>query len=378
MKLTLRIRLMPTDEQRALLLSTMERFNQAATFAAKVGFEAKVHSQPSIHKLAYAEIRERFGLSAQMAVRAIGKAVEAFASFKKKGIKTCPTFKPRGAVTYDERIMGFKGLDKVSLWALGGRQIIPIVFGEYQGQRIDRIKGQADLIYRDGQFHLFSTVDLPEEPTDDIKDFIGVDLGIVQLATDSDGNAYSGEPVEKVRRRRHEARCFYQKTGTKSAKRRLKKLARREANFRRNENHRISKALVSLAKDTARGIGLEDLTHILDRITVRAKDRAKHSGWAFSQLQGFVEYKAKLTGIPVVFVDARNTSRTCSACGHCEKGNRKSQSEFSCKQCGFSENADRNAARNVRDRANLRWLELAATVDTGLESRSRLAASRLL
>src|SRR4051794_25766138 len=131
MKLTLRVRLMPTDEQRGLILVTMERFNEASAFAAKAGFEANVYSQPSIHKLAYSEIRSRFGLSAQMAVRAIGKAVEAFSALKKRGIKTCPKFRPRGAVTYDERIMGFKGLDKVSLWALGGRQVIPIVFGEY-------------------------------------------------------------------------------------------------------------------------------------------------------------------------------------------------------------------------------------------------------
>src|SRR5690349_20431931 len=150
MKLSLRIRLMPTVAQSELLLSTMERFNAAAALAAERGFDAKVYSQPSIHKLAYAEIRERFGLSAQMAVRAIGKAAEAFAMLKKRGIKVRPTFTPRGAVTYDERIMGFKGLDKVSLWALGGRQVIPIAFGEYQGERVDRIKGQADLIYRNG------------------------------------------------------------------------------------------------------------------------------------------------------------------------------------------------------------------------------------
>jgi putative transposase len=378
MKLTLRIRLMPTDEQRDLLLTTMVRFNEAATFAAQAGFEAKVYSQPSIHKLAYAEIRERFGLSAQMAVRAIGKAVEAFASLKKKGIKTCPTFQPRGAITYDERIMGFKGLDKVSLWALGGRQVIPIVFGEYQGQRFDRIKGQADLICRDGEFHLFSTVEIPEEPTENIKDFLGVDLGIGQLATDSDGNAYSGEPVEKVRRRRHESRRSYQKTGTKSAKRRLKSLARKEANFRRNENHVISKALVKLAKDTVRGIGLEDLAGIRERVTVRRKDRAKHSGWAFTQLQSFVEYKSRLVGIPVVFVDARNTSKGCNECGHIDKANRKSQAEFCCVQCGHSANADLNASRNIRDRAKLRWLELAASADPRLKPSGNLAASRPL
>jgi putative transposase len=366
MRLTLQLQLIPTAEQKDVLLSTMERFNAAASFAAKVGFEAGVFSQPSIHKLAYAEIRERFGLSAQMAVRAIGKAVEVF----KRDKETCPAFEPRGAITYDERILSFKGLDKVSLWTLSGRMVFPLVYGEYQGQRFDRIKGQVDLVYRGGMFFLYATVELPDEAPIEVKDFLGVDLGIVNIATDSDGNTHTGGSVEKVRHRRHGSRRSYQKTGTKSARRRLKRMARREANFRRNENHRIANELVRLAKDTDRGIALEDLKHIRERTTVRAKDRAKHSGWAFAQLQSFVCYKAKLAGIPVVFVDARDTSRTCSVCGHCEKSNRKGQSEFACQHCGFSENADRNAARNVRDRAVVKRLDLAANVDPGLERRA--------
>src|SRR3954471_7197653 len=98
----------------------MERFNEAASYAARVGFEAGVFSQISIHRLAYREIRDRFGLSAQLAVRAIGKAVETFRRDK----TTCPVFKPRGAITYDERIPSFKGLDKVSLTTLDGRELI--------------------------------------------------------------------------------------------------------------------------------------------------------------------------------------------------------------------------------------------------------------
>src|SRR6516165_2961278 len=135
MKLTLQLQLIPTAEQKDVLLATMERFNEAASFAAKVGFEAGVFSQPSIHKLAYAEIRERFGLSAQMAVRAIGKAVEVF----KRDKTERPEFQPRGAVTYDERILSFKGLDRVSLWTLSGRMVLPLAYGEYQGERIDRL-----------------------------------------------------------------------------------------------------------------------------------------------------------------------------------------------------------------------------------------------
>jgi len=326
------------------LLAMMERFNEAATFAAKVGFKAGVFSQPSIHQRCYAEIRERFGLSAQMAVRAIGKAVEAFRRDESK----CSSFRPRGAVTYDQRILGFKGLDKVSLWALGGRMILPLVYGEYQGQRFDRMKGQADLIYRGGKFFLLAAVDLPDKAPIEIKDFLGVDLGIVNIATDSDGGTHSDETVERVRRKHHRNRKSLQRKGTKGAKKRLKKPAGREGRFRGHENHRMSKELVKLAKDTDRGIALEDLKGICGRRTVRAKDRPRQTGWSFSQLRLFVEYKAKLAGVPVVTVDPRNTSRTCTVCGHCEKANRKSQAEFLCKHCGHSENADLNAARNIR------------------------------
>jgi putative transposase len=96
---------------------------------------------------------------------------------------------------------------------------------------------------------------------------------------------------------------------------------------------------------------MEDLSGIRERTTVRAKQRARHSGWAFGQLRSFVEYKAALAGVPVVAVDPRNTSRTCNQCGHCDKANRKSRDRFECERCGHSEDADLNAARNIRSRA---------------------------
>jgi putative transposase len=353
MRLTLQIHALPTEDQKAVLLETMERFNAAATFAARVGFEAGVFSQPSIHHRCYAEIRERFGLSAQMAVRAIGKAVETF----KRDKKRLPEFRPRGAITYDERILGWKGLDRVSLWVLGGRMLLPIAYGEYQRGRLDRLKGQVDLVYRGGEFYLYATIDLPEGDAVEVHDFLGVDLGIVNIAADSDGNTYSGEQIEAVRRRHHRNRRSLQKRGTRSAKRRLKRLSGREARFRRDTNHRISKTLIQQAKGTGRGVALEELTHIRERTTVRAKDRARHSGWAFGQLRAFVEYKARLVGVPVVLVDPRDTSRTCAECGHCEKANRRSQAEFRCLACDHSTNADLNAARNVRARAVVSQLE---------------------
>lgn len=347
MKLTLQLQLVPTADQKATLLETMARFNAAATFAAKAGYEAKVYSQPSIHKLAYKAIRDRFGLSAQMAVRAIGKAVECF----KRDRKKCPTFRDHGAVTYDERILSFKGVDRVSLWTLAGRQLIPLVYGSYQSERFDRIRGQVDLVYRKGRFYLYVAADFPEKPPVDVEDFVGVDLGIVNIATDSDGKVHSGDAVEKARRKHHNNRRRLQKKQTKGAKKRLKKLSGKEAAFRRHVNHCISKAIVRLAKDTGRGIALEDLRGIRKRTTVRRQDRARHSSWAFSQLRLFVEYKAKRDGVPLRLVDPRDTSRACAECGHVAKENRRSQADFECVACGHRDHADRNAARNIRARA---------------------------
>jgi IS605 OrfB family transposase len=346
MKLTLQLQLLPVPDQKADLLATMERSNEAASFAAKVGFEAGIFGQVTLHRLCYREIRERFGLSSQMAVRAIAKAVECFQRDKTK----CPVFKPRSAICYDQRVLSFKGLTEVSLWALSGRLRMPFVCGAYQRERQGRIKGQADLVYRGGKFYLLCTIEMPEGAPVKPDDVLGVDMGVVNLATDSDGDNYSGAAVEKVRIRHHRNRKRLQRKGTRGAKKVLKRLRMRESNFRRHENHGIAKAIVAKAKGTGRGIALEDLQGIRDRVTVRARQRARHGGWAFHQLRTFVEYKAALAGVFVVAVDPRNSSRTCNVCGHCEKGNRPDRDTFRCLRCGYSADADLNAALNLRDR----------------------------
>lgn len=358
MKLTLQLKLVPTPDQHTALLETMHAFNAAASHAAQVGFTDHVFTQQSIHVRCYRELRDHFGLSSQMAVRAIGKAVESF----KRDKKTCPIFRPDGAMTYDERLLGWKGPAHVSLLTLQGRQIVAMVYGEYQAGFLQRLKGQVDLVYRDGTFYLYATIDVPEDTPIEPTRFLGVDLGIVNLATDSDGNSYTGTQVEVVRQRCGTARQTYQSTHTRSAKRRLQKMARNESRFRRDVNHCIAKQLVAHAKDTTAALVLEDLTHIRDRMTVRKGQRNKHHGWSFRQLRAFVSYKAQWEGVPVLFVDPRNTSRTCSRCGFVDKRNRRSQAEFSCLRCGHTLHADLNAARNLATRGEVKRPDLVAPV----------------
>jgi len=344
MNLTLTVKLQPTPDQSIALLETMERFNAACNVVAEVAFCTRTANKIRLQKLVYYDIRERFGLPAQMAVRVISKVAEAYKRDKSKK----PVFRPHGAIVYDQRVLSWKGLDRVSILTLRGRQLIPVVFGGYQAARLKRIRGQADLIYRNGTFYLAVTVDVPEPPTDEPKDWLGVDLGIVNLAADSDGEVYSGGHLNGLRKRHAKLRARLQAKGTKSAKRLLKKLSGKEARFARDVNHVISKRLVAKAKGTGRGIALENLKGIRERITVRKAQRRVQHSWAFHQLRSFIEYKARLAGVLVVLVDPRNTSRTCPACGHVAKANRHTRASFHCVSCGFAGPADTIAAENIR------------------------------
>ena len=88
----------------------------------------------------------------------------------------------------DQRLMSFKGIDRVSILTLQGRLLVPFVMGAYQRQRFTNSKGQSDLVCRkDGKWFLLVTVDLPDKRPTPQSDFLGVDMGTIQLATDSDG-----------------------------------------------------------------------------------------------------------------------------------------------------------------------------------------------
>src|SRR6266852_2706181 len=341
MKLTLAIKLAPSRAQHAALVATLGRFNAACNAIAAVAFREHLANEIALQKIVYYDVRQRFGLSSQMTVRAIAKVVEAYK--RDKTIK--PIFRPHGALTYDERIMSWKGLEHVSLLALEGRHLIACRFGPYQQARRDRLRGQADLILQDGAFYLYATLEVADVPTSDVDDFLGVDLGIVNIATDSDATVYTGAGVEQHRRRN------LQRRQTRSAKRKLQSLRRKQARFQRDSNHCISKALVRTAKDTGRGIALEELQGSRERVSVGRRQRARHANWAFAQLSTFVQYKAAGVGVPVMLLDPRHTSQTCLACGHVDRANRPSQARFECIVCGFAGPADAVAACVIAARA---------------------------
>jgi putative transposase len=347
MLLTVKSKLVTDKEQHDKLLKTMEKFNEACDFISVFAFQKKTFGKIGIQKELYYEIREKYGLSAQMTVRAVGKVAESY----KVDRKTLHVFDPHGAVVYDQRILSYKSADKISILTLAGRIEVGIQYGEYRKLEANRVRGQADLIYKNGVLYLMIVVDLPDAEPIDPEGVLGVDLGIVNLATTSDGKSYSGDKCTKIRQKYAKVKAVLQSVGTYSAKKHLKKISGRERRFKRDTNHCISKEIVMTAKDTNRAIALEDLSGIRERVTVSKAVRESIGKWAFLELRNFIEYKAKLLGVPVVPVDPRNTSRECSACGYTDKKNRKNQASFACLECGHTENADYNAAKNIMFRA---------------------------
>lgn len=354
MKLTAQVKLLPTPEQAELLKQTLEAANAACNVISEYAWEYETFRQFDLHRALYYDIREDYGLAAQMAIRCLSKVADAYKLDRKRK----RTFREDGSIAYDSRILSYRLSDRetahVSVWLMGGRQSIPIVCGDRQWELLQTQKGESDLVYRGGSFYLYPTCDVEEPEEIETQDALGVDLGVRHIAVDSDGEVYtanSNAHINTVRHRYRRLRSKLQKKGTKSAKRLLKKRARKEARFAKDTNHCIANRIVATAQGTGRAIALEELGGIRDRITVRRSQRAALHSWSFYDLRQKIAYKAKLAGVPIEFVNPAYTSQTCPVCGCVDKRNRRTQELFSCVSCDFVGFADHIAAVNIARRA---------------------------
>jgi putative transposase len=359
------------------LEETQACFNEAATWIAAVCWQERITNSNTAHHRVYGQTRARFWLGAQLAVCARAKAMEAVKAtragernrmarwkatnarrrkVKKKLLPppdpaSCPEFHPRASVRYDARTYRLLPLDKVSLSTLTGRVVCRMLPGKRQHEMLvdpDWHIGGAELVWQDGTYYLHLTQTREAPPLSETSDVLGVDLGICNVATDSTGQQFTGREVRLMRSHAVARRAALQRVGTRSAKRRLQKMRRRERRWMKHVNHRIAKTLVRKAAVSRKALALEDLTGIREgEVTVRRENRYERHSWAFYQLRTFLTYKAAWAGVPVHLVDPAYTSQTCSRCGYGSPANRQSQSSFKCKQCGFCCHADSNAAMNI-------------------------------
>lgn len=368
-----RVKLRPTPAQKDALASTLRRCNEAATMVASRAFEERTYRRQSLQRLTYYNLKSA-GLSAQPALHVIRKVADAYTTLHanvRNGRYGKPESKRRVAVTgkpivfrdtaaqpYDDRCLSWQH-DKqtVSIWSVEGRlKDIPFTGRKEDLERVREYrKGETDLVEHQGEFYLVATVDEPTPATFEPRGFLGVDLGVTNIAATSDEVLYSGKRLNRKRLHYLNKRKELQKKGTKSARRRLRARSQKEARFARDTNHVISKKIVAVAERTGRGIGLEELTGIRERARSRKPQRARLHSWAFAQLGQYITYKAERAGVPVVFVDPAYTSQECHLCHHIDRKNRRTQDVFACISCGVTLHADINAGKNISSRAEIHW-----------------------
>lgn len=349
-----------SPDQHAMYMEAAKLYNRM--WGSIVSWYDAHHTVNAIaaHKALYYSLRAKYSqLPAQFVCNALRDASGAVRSWnsnhpKRKWSLKASRRKP--TIRFDASTMSLRG-NLLTLSSMHGQKRqrfllppIPAWFDERYPERklqtVTLVLDSNDLIAR-----LTLTFRIPKaEPTEG--KVLGVDLGLHALYKDSEGGEYRYPRVQRVRRRHAYDRRTLQEKGTRSAHRRLKAMKRREERFIRDVDHRAAKRLA----DTP-GIGViafEDLSQIrrLARKGTRTgrKRRNMLNQWPFSQLQEFTAYKAAAKGIRVVMVDPAYTSQRCNACGYVDKRNRD-RARFDCLRCEHSDDADHNAALNIRDRA---------------------------
>jgi len=379
---TIIAQLHPTPEQVKVLRRTIEEHTACFNTVAGLGFTSRCSNGVELHKATYYDLRKQYpDLPAQLVCAARVKATEAVksaltwqkkheasypkqvAKAKKQG-KEPPKFKPVRAprsevcpIRYDARSYWVKWESMTaSVATVAGRVQVGFTIPEYARDSIGGKVCSADLCYRKGQLTLHIVVSLPEPTMERSNEVIGVDLGLNRPAVLSNHHFLGERRWKEQERRLFRIRRKLQKKGTRSAKRHLKKLSGQLFRQRKDHDHVLSKRIVQLAPQGSTLV-FENLTNI--RTTSKIGRGKKHKtvdtkrrfhSWSFAQLHRFTTYKAAARGSVVTKVDPRHTSQTCSRCGYQHRYNRRSQSLFLCRQCGYCLNADLNAAQNIREK----------------------------
>ena len=351
----------------------LKAFSQGMNYVSQIMFDiGKPIGSGQIQKLSYRYLRNELNLKSQMCCNVARQVSGAYKTLQEQAKWQLLEFSPTSATFSFERDFGFSG-STLSITTLAGRKKYKLLNYGYAQRYLDgswRYLASKLCLHRDGAyyFHLACEKDIPDKKLTDASTFMGVDVGINCLAvastTDKKCKFFAGGGIKDHRNVRKNERRRLQKAGgrylgTRSSMRVLRNLAGRETRFMTAVNHVISKRLIEFATENdVSVIGMEDLTGIRKRTETKVSKefRYEHSSWAFRQLQGFVEYKAKEAGIAVFYVDPAHTSQTCPRCNHISRNNRSGLT-FRCEKCGYETHADRVGAMNIEHRTrDLRYI----------------------
>lgn len=376
------------DETAQAFLNTMCKYRDACNFISQYIFEHAFElKQSKLNKALYHVLRDKFELKSQMAQSAIKTVIARYKTVKTQLFQHPFRYdtgkkdgKGRGIwaqiyrdLTWLWQPINFKrpqldlqrgrdwsylsATNQLSLNTLNGRRKADFVCKGFE-QYLDQTKwkfGSLKMLQLRGKWHihLSATTAIPEFEAEQAVHVVGIDRGLRFLAAcyDEKGKSilFSGQKILRKRRKYKKLRAELQAKGTKSAKRRLKKIGQRENRWMSDVNHRLTKTLIDhYGSNTI--YALEDLTDVRFATEKSPKDqRYEIVSWAFYQFEQFLTYKANLNSSAVVKVPAKYTSQRCPKCGRIHKDNRDHELHlYTCDKCGYKSNDDRLAAMNIQ------------------------------
>ncbi|WP_240912224.1 MULTISPECIES: transposase [unclassified Thermococcus] len=349
MKFTLKMKMRPlTRSKEWMLEQSIEAFKSCVNdwLSAIVQLGIKPN-RGNLHRFAYREIRGKYPqLHSNIVQDAMNLAIEIYRSWLKNGGEF-PEF--RSNVIY------FKGVDvKVEnnglvVPLMGKRVYLPLYVPKRYKKCLQHKHGRV-IIKRIGRdWYAFVSIEVPEKEPIKPVGTIGVDLGYYNLLVASD------EKGREVMRVRGDVLIKHKEHLEKLTARRQQRLMKKfgihaktnhkDKKFVNDLNHKIAKELVLKARQLNRVIVLEKLKGIKRQKRPKPLRKILHR-WSYADLIAKITYKAKLYGVPVIFVSPRGTSKTCSNCGYYVR-NFKDERVFKCPKCGFEIDRDYNASINI-------------------------------
>ena len=379
---TIKLRIHVSHEQEILFRQMTEQYRQACNFVSQYIFDNQFDlAYVSLNKVLYKNLRERFGLKAQLAQSTIKTTIASYKTVREqlyqkpyrykdendkwqKIYRTLewlwkPVFfkRPQADLVRNRDYSFVDGGQTLSINTLGKRTKCAFE-GEHFAECLNGSweLGTAKLVELKGLWYLHIPVTRAVEDfqKENVRHVVGIDRGLrfLTVSYDEQGKTefVSGKKIATKRHKFQEVRRQLQSKGTKSAKRRLKAISGRENRWMSDINHQISKTLVEkYGEDTL--FVLEDLTGVSfeeSNLSRTAKQNYDLRSWAFYQLEQFLTYKAHENRSEVLKVSAQYTSQRCPKCGTIHKESRDHHKHLYCCQCGYQSNDDRIGAMNIQ------------------------------
>ena len=337
-----------------VLKNTAVLYTKACQTVLDYGFKNKTYHSNRLNEATYNQVRQEMPqLPSGLVQTARDQASDML---RREKCKKLP-IKKSLQIRYDKRTFKlFPDNEYISLSTIKGRLNFRVKIYEYCKQYLHGQFTNAQLIIRRSKIFINIQVKLPDIKQNIGNRILGIDRGIMNIITCSDNTFVNSKHLRKIKGNYQYLRSKLQSVGTRSAKRKLRKVSGRERRFTLDLNHRLAKEVASKPYDV---FVVEKLTNIRKSRKGRIFNK-KLGNWSFGQFLIFLKYKTENIGNIIIEIDPNYTSQKCSKCGFIDKNNRY-KSKFKCLQCGFELNADLNAARNIGEIGKSELVRLSST-----------------